>query len=326
MRKRSQGTKQTVGSVPASEPPLHDEQSAPEYYIRQEAIPLPFGTKGEQQEIETWKALVCDPDFRADVKNVQQQLGPTYWQTLSHSQTLCQGLKNLLSEACTRVLNDFQRKNQRIPITVGPPSVSLKHEAEIERLLKKWALNDLKDADWWLEHLLRFWDTTSNNLPRLEAPMRYVPLDLPSGSTYVHYRTPLFKTLMATVEYFSTSLNDPTKIKPRRALITLRPGVSLRQARQAADVAVKRLGSKAVRHRPALTDLDRSCLRMLFNFHRPSINKESAIWVIRAVYHQLREWERPITTAKIRDEYRLWRKENGYPVRNNLTARLDRRS
>ena len=93
MRKRSKGTKQTRNPMPASSLTLQPEAGAPEYYVRQEAIPLPYGLKGEQQEIDTWKTLINDAEFRADVKQVQDRLGPSYWQTLSHFKTISQQWK-----------------------------------------------------------------------------------------------------------------------------------------------------------------------------------------------------------------------------------------
>src|SRR5262249_60920894 len=164
----------------------------------QELIPLPFGPRGEQQEIGTWKTLISDPDFREDIKQAKVLLGSTYWQTLSHSETISQQLEKQLSEACTPLLKEFHQNNPSFPISVLPAKPKLRHATELERLSVKWGLNDLKDGDWWLEHVLRFWDPTSEDAPPLEAPMRSVPLDLHSGSLYVRHRTPLFKTIIAS--------------------------------------------------------------------------------------------------------------------------------
>jgi hypothetical protein len=237
------------------------EANTPDYYVSQEMIPLPFGPRGEQQEIDAWKALITNSDFREDIKKSQQSLGMSYWKDLSKWQTARQQLNSELTKSFTATLNLFEQNHPDVPLSVRPSLVELRHESEIERLLTKWALDDLTDGDWWLEYLLRFWDTP------LRPPMRTIPLDLPPGSTYVHRETPLFKAAMASVEYFASSSNDSDKAKPRRVTITLRPGVSGKQAGQAATEAVKRLDSKPKPHRPGLTDLDRGWLRICFSVH-----------------------------------------------------------
>jgi hypothetical protein len=326
MLKRPQDTKPTAGQRETFSPNIQSEAPT-DYYLHQESIPLPFGAKGEQQEIETWKALITNAGFREDIKRVQHRLGPSYWQTLSKIQTISEQLENQLNEACTHVLKAFKKNHPNLPISILPVKAKLLHETELERLSVKWGLNDLKDGDEWLEHVLRFWDPTSNDPPPLEAPMRTVPseiLDLPTGSTYTPPRRPLFKTIIASIEYSSPTSKDSSKAKPRRAMITLRPGVSIRQAQRAATEAVKRLESKARRYRPALTDLDRSVLRVLFEIHKPSLGKQTRSWVIRTVHQRLCDGQRPISVQKIGKELRHWLKEKGYRVKSYQIDQSDR--
>src|SRR5690242_4708576 len=107
MRRRSHRSEQTVVRTPAPALSLKHEPSAQDYYVRHEPILLPYGARGEQQEIETWKALVNDPDFREDIQRVQHGLGPTYWKTLSQFQTISEDLERQFGAACTPLLTKF---------------------------------------------------------------------------------------------------------------------------------------------------------------------------------------------------------------------------
>lgn len=326
MSKRQRATKTNPALTQTVSPTAQKASDSPEYYLSREKILLPYGIRGEQQEIDAWKELVTHPNFREDIKKVQRSLGASYWQECSRSQTVTQQLNLDLTKTCTAVLNSFERNHPNLPVSVRLAKVTLRHENEIEQLLQKWALEDLKDAGWWLEHLLRFWNPETGDLPPLEAPMRTVPLDLPAGSTYIRRRTPLFKKVIVSVEHFAPSLKDSDKIKPRRATVTLRPGVSLKQARHAVDTAVRSLASKPRVHRPGLTDLDRGYLRMWFGHLEPQMKARGRSQIIRQVYQQMHEWQRPISATNIGNEFRLWLKENGYFVRSYVTDRRDSRT
>lgn len=299
-----------------------------EYSLYWDNIPVPFGMRGEQQEIDTWKALITNPDFRKDIRRTQKMLDTAYWQGLAPSWP--QDIRELNTEFTiwvTPKLRSFELKHPTLPVSIRPPLVKLRHEVEIERLMKKWALDDLKDGDWWLQNVLRTWDVNGNMSPPLEAPIRAVPLDLPSGSAYVHHRIPLFKTVLVSVERFAPHLAQLGQATPRRVTITLRPGVTIRQARQAAEAAVKSLDSKPRSYRPGLTDYDRSLLWTLFSRDEHLLkSKQSRSQIIEKVWQTMNDWQRPLSRPTIGNALRQWLRERNYPVRRYTTTQRDRRT
>jgi len=296
------------------------------YDLRKERIPLPFGQKGEQQEIDLWRGLCSDAAFRDDIKKTQLVLDARYWRDLSELQTVMQRLNEQLHDACKKVLN----AHPHALVSVRLPRVKLRHEIEIQRLAKKWALDDLDEVDRWLEHVIRFWNPDSGELPPSRVFPKYVslvPTDRDPPEPVRVPLAPIFKAVTASVEYRVPVGGKGSPPKALRATMRFRPGISVREAQQAAAALVKCLGVKPMGHRPGLTDYDRGLLRMYFQWNKGLLQKpQSRTQVIEGAVNQMKEWRRPVSPTRVGNELRRWLIENGYRVRRYITERQDSRT
>lgn len=106
--------------------------------------------------------------------------------------------------------------------------------------------------------------------------------------------------------------NDP----PQLATIRLLPGVSIKEARKAAEAAVRRLGKQRAGRRPSTPSTTIDVLHKLFEAVEPEINQHGRRkQIIDICDLTLQCAGKPISRSRIQSELLSWLRRRKYPVK-----------
>ncbi|MDF0650005.1 MAG: hypothetical protein P0121_00855 [Nitrospira sp.] len=103
---------------------------------------------------------------------------------------------------------------------------------------------------------------------------------------------------------------------PQLATIRLLPGVSLKEARKAAEIAVRRLGKQGVGRRPSTPSTVITVLHKLFEAVEPEINQRGIRKnVIEICDVALRYGGKPISRSRIQNELLRWLRQRKHRIK-----------
>jgi len=164
---------------------------------------------------------------------------------------------------------------------------------DVERLCERWGIK----GEGWVFWLMENWDLDQADLPPREPPEIM----------------PALGSWMLKVEYYT---QPETGEQPYQAVLTMAPGISVREAQKAATQAARAIRSftRAKGNRPGLTELEREVLHKVFSDLGipPSRGREKVIQKAVAI---MKDSGRPLSHSKIASEYRRWLVDQGQPIK-----------
>lgn len=260
-------------------------------------ISFPQDRKGEQAYIEARNALYRNPAFRKDIQGLRRMFPSAHWKKENIWWPQLCALERKLSTACETTSSDFRKQFPNVPCVIVLPKVEHAIHSEAERICKKWGIATDLDSIRWVVWLVQYWNpANSDKLPPLAAE--------PKSNRTLFYPWSLAFERRGGPREKSTA--------PHKATITLRPGVSLRDALKLAKQAVDAFGATSKRKgsRPGFTDLDREALHAAFTqLGLPAKRAQKAM--LYNVQQIMQGWGRSISHAAIRTEWRRWLVETG---------------
>ena len=320
------------------------------YRLRTQTFLPRGGRKDEQGFLTTRKALCLIPAFRRDIQELRKRYPVSYWEqghqadrdaqacaekwrltepqwilwlvqrwnpsktkslpplpTLTMPPSLLKLLKRLLRTSAFQ--RDILALRQRYPASYWAQGHELSSAAQ--QLCDRWKVDGLYWVIWLVEH----WDPGHDELPPFEPNNRLPHL------------IPVLRKWVVTVESVIDDAEKGTAGQPFRATLTLYPGVSLRDVRAAAQIALQHLepSTKMKGARPGLTDIDRTMLREEFEKLGIPANRTRARRV-RMVADRMKQHGRVMSESVIANELRAWLREKGEPVKSYYTEKRNNRS
>ncbi|HEV8620947.1 MAG TPA: hypothetical protein VGQ79_07975 [Nitrospiraceae bacterium] len=205
---------------------------------------------------------------------------------------------------------EIKRLRERYPASFWEQPIDESNRAWLDahRLCERWKIQGTD----WVFSLIQNWDPDKEELP---------PPDPLRDQFAVPRPELVLGDWILQIHHFQ---EKGLPERPHNAVLTLRAGVSLREAQQAADWAVKELGkvTKAKAARPGLTEIDREILHSLFKcLMLPS--KGPYAEMIRQVTQITSEKGRPMSRSTVARELRAWRSAQGFRVNRYLTDKRD---
>jgi len=164
---------------------------------------------------------------------------------------------------------------------------------DVERLCERWGIKGVEWVFWLMEN----WD-----LDQADLPPREPPEIMPALGNWI-----------LKVEYLT---QPETGEQPYQAVLTMAPGISVREAQKAATQAVKAIRplTRAKGTRPGLTELDREILLEVFADLgiAPPRGREK---VIQKAVAMMKDLGRPLSHSKMASEYRSWLVGQGQSIK-----------
>lgn len=307
---------------------------------------IPSGSrKDEQGFLKVREALCLTPAFRLDIQELRKRYPADYWEQGRHADRdaeeygkkwqitapqlilwlvqhwdpsgsnpplqlptftmepeLARQLERLCQNSAFRC--DIQALQQRYPASYWIKGYELSSEAQ--QLCARWGIDGLYWVIWLVEH----WDPDKVKLPPFEP------------SDQLPRVTPVLRNWVLEIESIVDDAEKRKAGKPLRAMLTLYPGVSLRDVQVAAKVALRVLGPSKQRKgaRPGLTEIDRSLIRREFEkLGIPSHRKRTQM--AQTVARLMKQIGRPVSESAIAHELRQWLKEKGQSVKTYWTEK-----
>ncbi len=315
------------------------------YRLRTQTFIPSGGRKDEQGFLRVREALCLTPAFRRDIQELRKRYPEGYWEqgrqadrdaeeygekwqitepqwilwlvqhwhpdktksppplpTLTMESDLSKQLERLCQNSAFQ--RDIQVLQQRYPASYWAKGHELGSEAQ--QLCARWGIDGL----YWVIWLVEQWNPGQTELPPIEPRDR-----LPS-------LIPVLGTWVLNVESIIDDVEKGNGGKPLRAMLTLHPGVSLREVQVAAKLALQALGPKKQRKgaRPGLTAIDRALIRREFDkLGIPLHGKRTQM--AQTATRLVIQSGRSISESAVAHELRQWLKEKGQQVKTYWTEK-----
>ncbi len=262
--------------------PKYSEWPCEVQFLRQFRLPEK-GRKQDREFHERRKKLLENHQFKKDLIRYRQVYPMAYWKLVPELWKEGPNYHIELLEACRAVMKRHEKKSLGKAFSVKAPWVELHSRTDAISICKKWGL---EAGDFrWIEWLCKSWDPEKKELPQGE------PKDI----------LPDFNLWHVAIE----AAAYPEDWKPRKAILTLRPGISQTSAMDGVKQAIENLKSKTnVGGQPALTDDEENILNELFTkYHTDKLKRKN---IIDFAFNQAQAQGLRIGHSTVEMKYRDW--------------------